>query len=168
MSGPAPLFREIHRLRRYARDLQEQLDRIPRQFKAHQARLQKREEDLRAMQEAIRKLKVTASDREKELKARHEKIRWVHSDWMTPGQRGAATTDFEALLSLRPAKLLLTQFDYFRRFEPVVTRLKSRREVLQLELMNTARTPAPDSFPALQKVVQHVAWAPVVISLQWR
>ena len=99
---------------------------------------------------------------------RHEKIRWVHSDWMTPGQRGAATTDFEALLSLRPAKLLLTQFDYFRRFEPVVTRLKSRREVLQLELMNTARTPAPDSFPALQKVVQHVAWAPVVISLQWR
>ena len=74
MSGPASLFREIHRLRRYARDLQEQLDRIPRQLKVQQARLQKRQDDLRTAQEAIRKLKVTASDKEKLLKSKHTQI----------------------------------------------------------------------------------------------
>jgi predicted nucleic acid-binding Zn-ribbon protein len=74
MPGPASLFREIHRLRRYARDLQEQLDRIPRQLKTHQARLQKREDDLRALNDLIKKLKVTASDKEKALKAELAKI----------------------------------------------------------------------------------------------
>ncbi len=74
MAGPAPLFREIHRLRRYGHDLQEQLDRIPRQLKAHQQRVARQEEALRQAQDAIRKLKVTTSDREKELKAWHAKI----------------------------------------------------------------------------------------------
>jgi predicted nucleic acid-binding Zn-ribbon protein len=74
MAGPAPLFREIHRLRRYAHDLQEQLDRIPRQLKAHHTRLAKAEQALRDTQEAIRKLKVTASDKEKELKGKHGQI----------------------------------------------------------------------------------------------
>ncbi len=74
MAGPAPLFREIHRLRRYCRDLQEQLDRIPRQLETRRSRLQKRESDLHAEQELIRKLKVTASDREKTLKARLAQI----------------------------------------------------------------------------------------------
>jgi len=100
--------------------------------------------------------------------ARHEKISWIHSDWMAPAQRGATTMDFEALLSLRPAKILLTQFDYFRRFETVLARLKLRPDLVQLEVTNTAQIPAPDSFPAIQKVVQHISWAPVVVTLQWR
>jgi len=100
--------------------------------------------------------------------ARHDKIRWIHSDWMAPAKRGAATADVEALLTLRPAKILLTQFDYFRRFEPVLERLKSRPELVQLEMTNTARIRTPDSFPSFQKVVQHISWAPVIISLQWR
>jgi predicted nucleic acid-binding Zn-ribbon protein len=74
MPGPASLFREIHRLQRYARDLREQLDRIPRQLKAHQARLQKRQDDLHAAQEKVRKLKVTASDKEKTIKSRLAQI----------------------------------------------------------------------------------------------
>jgi predicted nucleic acid-binding Zn-ribbon protein len=74
MSGPASLFREIHRLRRYARDLQEQLDRIPRQQKAHQARIQKREEDLRATQELIKKFKLLAIEKEKASKAKYAQI----------------------------------------------------------------------------------------------
>jgi len=46
--------------------------------------------------------------------------------------------------------------------------LKLRQDLLQLEVTNTAQIPAPDSFPAIQKVVQHISWAPVVVTLQWR
>jgi predicted nucleic acid-binding Zn-ribbon protein len=72
MAGPASLFREIHRLRRFARDLQEQLDRIPRQRKAYQAKLAKQEQAFRDEQEAVKRLKVTASDKEKQLKGKGE------------------------------------------------------------------------------------------------
>jgi predicted nucleic acid-binding Zn-ribbon protein len=74
MAGPAPIFREIHRLRRFAEDLKEQLDRIPRQLKAHQARLAKQEQVLREGQDAVKHVKVTASDKEKSLKSQNEKI----------------------------------------------------------------------------------------------
>jgi hypothetical protein len=72
MSGTATLMREIHRLRRFSRDLKEQLDRIPRQQKAYQAKLAAREQALKDEQEAIKKLKVTTSDKEKQLKAKGE------------------------------------------------------------------------------------------------
>jgi predicted nucleic acid-binding Zn-ribbon protein len=75
MPGPASLFREIHRLRRYAHDVQEHLDRIPRQRKVHQARIQKREDDLRTTRELIKKLELTARDREKDLKSRQTQLR---------------------------------------------------------------------------------------------
>ena len=74
MAGPAPIFRVLHRLRRFTRDLQEQLDRIPRQLKAHQTRLAKQEQALRDAQDAVKRLKVSASDKEKLLKSHHEKI----------------------------------------------------------------------------------------------
>jgi predicted nucleic acid-binding Zn-ribbon protein len=74
MAGPAPIFREIHRLRRFAQDLQEQIERIPRQVKVQQARVAKQEQTLREGQEAVKHLKVTASDKEKALKSTHEKI----------------------------------------------------------------------------------------------
>lgn len=74
MSGPASLFREIHRLRRFARDLQEQLERLPRTRKAFQARLAKAEQTVRDEQDAIKKLRVTASDKEKQLKAKGDAI----------------------------------------------------------------------------------------------
>src|SRR5437764_1317292 len=51
MPGPAVVFREIHRLRRHAQDLQEQIDRVPRQPKARQADLTEQ------LNEALGKLK---------------------------------------------------------------------------------------------------------------
>lgn len=78
MAGPATLFREIHRLRRFARDLQEQLDRVPRQRKAYQAKQAKAEQALKDEQDAVKRLKVTASDKEKQLKAKGETIDRYH------------------------------------------------------------------------------------------
>ncbi len=100
--------------------------------------------------------------------ARHNNVRWVHSDWMTPAERGGSNRDLEALISLRPSKLILTQFDFYRRYEPILTQLKLRPEVSEFRLANLARTPPPDSFKSLQKVVQHVSWAPVIVSLSWK
>lgn len=74
MPGPAPTFREIHRLRRYARDLTEQLDRLPRQRKAQQARQAKAEQALKDEQEAVKRLKLTATEREKTIRQKTELI----------------------------------------------------------------------------------------------
>jgi predicted nucleic acid-binding Zn-ribbon protein len=74
MPGPAPTFREIHRLRRYARDLQEQLERLPRQRKAQHARLAKQEQALKDEQEAIKRLKLAATDKEKTIRQKGELI----------------------------------------------------------------------------------------------
>jgi predicted nucleic acid-binding Zn-ribbon protein len=74
MPGPGPIFREIHRLRRFAHDLQEQLDRIPRQLKIQQTRVAKQEQALQETRDKIKHLKVTASDKEKAFKGKHEGI----------------------------------------------------------------------------------------------
>lgn len=86
-------MREIHRLRRFADGLQEQLDRIPRQRKAYQAKCAKQEQALKDEQEAIRKLKVTASDKEKQLKGKHEQITRFEQQKNTVGSK----KEFDAL-----------------------------------------------------------------------
>ena len=75
MAGPASVFREIHRLRRFLRDAQEQIDRIPRQRKAYQAKLAKVEQTLSEEKEAIKRLKVLGAEREKTLKSTEEQTK---------------------------------------------------------------------------------------------
>jgi predicted nucleic acid-binding Zn-ribbon protein len=75
MSGPATLFREIHRLRRSAQDIKDQLDRFPRQLKAQQARVARQEELQREGQDRIKHLKVGIHDKEVTLKTTHGQIK---------------------------------------------------------------------------------------------
>ncbi len=75
MAGPAVVMREIHRLRKFARDLQEQLDRIPRQIKAQQARVTQAESALKDGQEAVKKLKLSVHEKEVALKATDTKLK---------------------------------------------------------------------------------------------
>ncbi len=74
MSGPAVLFREIHRLRRFAHELQEQIDRLPRQQKAQQTKVARQEESLRQAQDALKHLKVDIHSKEGTLKSTHGQI----------------------------------------------------------------------------------------------
>jgi predicted nucleic acid-binding Zn-ribbon protein len=74
MPGPAVIFREVHRLRRFARDLREQSERVPRQLKAQQAKVARQEELVRECQEAIKHLKVQAHEKEVTLKTTHGQI----------------------------------------------------------------------------------------------
>ncbi len=99
--------------------------------------------------------------------ARHNGINWIHSDWMEKAERGQPPRDLEGLLALKPAKLILTQFDYYRRYEPLLAELKSRAGV-SFQVSNAARIPAPDSMKTMRRVVQHISWAPVVVTLKWK
>jgi predicted nucleic acid-binding Zn-ribbon protein len=74
MPSTAELMREVHRLRRFARDLKEQIDRAPQQLKAQQAKVARQEEALTANAEAIKRLKVTLHEKEVTLKTTHAQI----------------------------------------------------------------------------------------------
>ena len=50
--------------------------------------------------------------------ASHPGPRAVHSDWLV-SYRGKSSL-LDGVISLKPARLILTQFDYYRRFEPVL------------------------------------------------
>ncbi len=74
MSGPAQLFREIHRLRRFAQDLQEQIDRHPRLIQYQRVRLSQQEQAQHDNLEAIKKLQVSIRQKETTLKSTHAQV----------------------------------------------------------------------------------------------
>ena len=97
--------------------------------------------------------------------ARHKHLRWIHSDWLAPGK--SADHQVNLVIRERPAKLILTQFDYYRRYEGPVAQLQAQPQLVTVTITNLAQTPAPDSSRRWRKVVQHVSWAPVIVELKW-
>ena len=79
MPGPGVILREIHRLRRHAKDLQNRIEQMPRQLKLQQGTVARQEELLREAQEVVKRLKVKIHEEEVSLKAtltqvaKHEK-----------------------------------------------------------------------------------------------
>jgi len=89
----ASILRELHRLHRFAHELQDQVDRAPRQLKAQQDKLDREEQALAKAQESIKKLKVTVHEREVVLKGKQQEIAKYEQ------QRNQATTkkEYDAL-----------------------------------------------------------------------
>jgi hypothetical protein len=100
--------------------------------------------------------------------AKHSDLTIIHSDWMERARSNPPGTDLQALIFLKPRKLILTQFDFYRRYQPTLDQLKSSPAIGQMEIINTAHLRPPDSFPSLQRVIQNVSWAPVIVNLTWR
>jgi hypothetical protein len=100
--------------------------------------------------------------------SRHRQVGLIHSDWMGPAKSGVDNADVRALVTLKPRKMLLTQFDYYRRHQAVLELARQDPGVKEIRVVNTAHTPAPDSIHSLQRVVQHISWAPVVVDLDWK
>ena len=98
--------------------------------------------------------------------ARRTNVTWLHSDWLAVWSPGPYKLN--AWLKLRPAKMIVTQFDLYRREQATLNELQTRPEVAEVRVTNTARVPVPDASPATQRVVQHVSWAPVVVDFIWR
>ena len=74
MAGPATILREIHRLRRHAKDLQAEMERGPRLLKAKQTKVTKQEEAVREGHDTLKRLKVSSHDKEGQLKATLQQI----------------------------------------------------------------------------------------------
>ncbi|NOS71333.1 MAG: hypothetical protein HOP33_15540 [Verrucomicrobia bacterium] len=100
--------------------------------------------------------------------AQRENLHWIHSDWPSPPSSTNPDWVRDALVKMKPAALVLTQFDYYRRYEPVIIALRNQPAIAAVTVRNFAKTPAPDSIPSVQKVVQHISWAPVVVELSWK
>jgi predicted nucleic acid-binding Zn-ribbon protein len=74
MTAPAEILREIHRLRRHARELQNRTDQAPRQLKAHHDRANRQHTALQEAQDTIKKLKVAQHEKEVSLKTAEAQI----------------------------------------------------------------------------------------------
>lgn len=93
MPNPIETLRECHRLRRHAAALRGELQRLPKQVKAHQARVISAEKGFHDAQEGLKKLKVTISTSEKTLKETHQLI----DKYKRQLNEASATKEFEAL-----------------------------------------------------------------------
>lgn len=92
----------------------------------------------------------------------------VHSDWYFDRSSPAPDADFDGMVRLRPPKLVLNQFDYYRAFVPLLEKLRRHPELVQVQVRDFAAVRTPDSIPSLQRVVQHISWAPVIVDLHWQ
>ncbi len=91
----------------------------------------------------------------------------IHSDWYFDRADLSSNADVQGLIQLKPEMMVLTQFDYYRAFKSVLKKLETQSVKPAIFVKNLAVTPAPDSYVSLQRFVQHVSWAPVVVRLNW-
>lgn len=98
--------------------------------------------------------------------SRHE-VRAIHCDWLAPAGKEQERIDLEGLRKLRPPLMLLTQFDYYRRYQSLLERVKADEPSLVMKVTDCARLRTPDSMPSIRRVLQHISWAPVVVEIQW-
>ena len=97
--------------------------------------------------------------------AQRTNITWLHSDWPTRANEG--DWELRAIKERRPSRLLLTQFDYYRRYERIVSQFRRERGDVEVQITNTARVQPSDALPSMRKVVQHISWAPVIVEFTW-
>ncbi|MDB6018943.1 MAG: hypothetical protein JWR19_3432 [Pedosphaera sp.] len=100
--------------------------------------------------------------------ALHQNIKPIHSDWLVRVWRDQQPDDARALVARKPAQLILSQFEYYRRYQGILEKVKSDPQLGSMEIENTAKTPSPDSFKSIQRVLQNVSWAPVIVNLTWK
>jgi predicted nucleic acid-binding Zn-ribbon protein len=74
MPGPAAILKEIHRLRRHAKELETQLQRGPIVLKNQRGKVEKLEQALHEAQEAVKRLKVQIHEKDVSLKAKAQQI----------------------------------------------------------------------------------------------
>jgi uncharacterized protein len=74
MAGPATILREIHRLKRFAKDLQSEIERGPRLLRGQQVKVARQEELYKEAQDELKRLKVASHEKEVQLKATLQQI----------------------------------------------------------------------------------------------
>jgi uncharacterized protein len=79
MPGPAPILRELHRLRRHIKDLESKIEQAPRALKTQQMKMTHQQGGLRNTQEEIKQLKVHIHEKEVSVKATEQQIKKYES-----------------------------------------------------------------------------------------
>lgn len=74
MSVSAEVLRELHRIHRQLADLRERLDRGPRQIRAREANVTESETALESARESVKQTKMTADQKQLDLKSSENKI----------------------------------------------------------------------------------------------
>lgn len=92
----------------------------------------------------------------------------VHADWYFDHAHWTNNAEMDALVRLRPPKLVLTQFDYYRGFVRPLAQLRQQPELVEIRVRDLAAVRPSDAIPALRRVVQHISWAPVIVDLDWK
>ena len=92
----------------------------------------------------------------------------IHSDWFYDRTQTDPAAAFNGIVKLHPAKLVLSQFDYYRAFVPLLEKLRQHPELVTVRVRDLAGVRPPDAVPALSRLVQHVSWAPVIVDLEWK
>jgi predicted nucleic acid-binding Zn-ribbon protein len=108
MPGTATLMRELHRMRVHARDLQEALDRLPRQLRAQQGKVTVREDTVKEAQETLRHVKVSVLEKESQLRTTHQQINKYEKQL----EEVESKKEYEALqLEITHARELIAQLE---------------------------------------------------------
>jgi hypothetical protein len=92
----------------------------------------------------------------------------IHSDWFYDRALTAVDADYQGMITLRPTKLVLTQFDYYRGFVTELSKLRQHPDLVTFQVRDLAALRPPDSIPSFQRVVQNISWAPVIVDLNWK
>jgi predicted nucleic acid-binding Zn-ribbon protein len=87
MPSSVEILRELHRLHKLIRNLEEQIAEGPSVLAAEQARLTKAETDLRDAQDGLKHLKVSVHEKETSLKAAHQQIAKYEKQRDTAGSK---------------------------------------------------------------------------------
>lgn len=82
-----------------------------------------------------------------------------HADWVGGFGEGPG--------ALRPRLLVLTAYDFHRRYQESIMALAARGKVRIVSVAHDVRVPPPERFPEIRRVVQHLSWAPVIVQLEW-
>ncbi len=99
--------------------------------------------------------------------AHHTDLSLIHSDWMGKAWAIPPVPDLDALKALKPRKIILSEFDFYRRYQPVLEALEKEPALCEVHITNTARILPPDAYPPLRRIIQHVSWAPIIVNLDW-
>ncbi len=94
--------------------------------------------------------------------------RAIYTDWYFNHAAWTKDAERNGMIRFKPAKLVLTQFDYYRSFLPVVEDLRRTPELVTVQVRDFAQVRPPDAIPAMSRVVQHISWAPVIVDLEWK
>ena len=93
MSNAIGILRELHRLRRHIKGLQEEINRVPMRIKAQQSKLARQEEELKAAHDALSHLKVNVRQNEGSLKQMHQQIK----KWEDQSRTISSKKEYDAL-----------------------------------------------------------------------